>query len=269
MAAGRFVRELRESIGNKLIGGNMAYRAWRSYFPYINYSHKESQGTSHRNAKEAVVYIEGVGQKKIRETFYRPWDGPNGYKELNSPRRTAEENYPEVHTSDLNYIFPRCVPTGELRELDGQTVRVFTRKLDRPAIFYGYALAKLSDRDSYSSELSSRTIDTIDRHTPRFVQDDVYFVDLGPPLEDDYRETESVVVRYFRRGFVVVTRHNRRVQFEPDPEMLPEDGAALWDLHERAEVKQWEDDHTVTIEPVLYHATQTFYPSGRVYLFTD
>jgi len=266
-AGARFVSELREAIGKKLIGGNMAYRGWRHYFPHIDYSHKESNGTSHRGAEPVRVYLEGAGWRDVRETVYRQWDGPGGYKELNTPRREAEKNYPDVFTCDLNYIFPRCVETGTVRQVDGRTVRVYRQVIDRPAIHYGYALAKLSDRGSYACDVSSRTIDTIERWTPDFVRDDVYFVDLGPPLEDDYRERDEVVIRYFRNGFVAVTRHNRRAEFTVHANMIPKGAIGLWDLFERKEVDDWHLKRSLAIEPTHYPATGIDNPGGRVYLY--
>lgn len=256
-AAIRFLKELREAIGQKRIFGNQAYRLSEDYYNYIDYDLSESHGTSFLWGKEAEIYLEGQGMTKVRETFYRPWDGLNGYKQLSASLREKAAKYPQVRVFDLNYLQPWYVPTGEHIQVDGRQVPVFTKRTDRPAIFYSYALAKLVNIPSFAS----------DWYAPGYGKDDVYFLDLGKPVDSSFHEHEEVVVRYYEKGFVVATRKNGRVDFQPDAKYLPKGVIGLWDLFEGTRVWNRTGHYRVTIYPAYYPATNSYYPSGRIYVY--
>lgn len=80
-------------------------------------------------------------------------------------------------------------------------------------------------------------------------------------------ETPDAVVRYFEHGFVVVTRSNERVTFKPDEKCLPKGLIDLWDIFEGTRVHGWNSRRSVTIFPVYYPSTDSYYPSGRVYMY--
>jgi hypothetical protein len=282
-AGGMFVAELRKAIPGRPIMTLMAYRDG-GYYPHIDYDLEESYGTARiywggdelemkiyidmkdapRNALQDVfahlradVHLEDEGLQRARETFFRPWDGRSGYKEHDKLRREAERRHPHVKGIDLNYLHPWYVATGATKELGGEVYPVYTTRINRPAIFYGYALSRLSDRIPSTSEIRS----------PARVRDGIFFLDLGRPLEDDYRELEDVAVRYFENGFVVVTRGNGVVRFRPDEEMIPEGTSGLWDAYEGVPAWEWELQKAVSIHPDFFPAVDTYRPSGRVYAY--
>lgn len=171
-----------------------------------------------------------------------------------SARATAKNS--RVRMCDINYVRPWRIPTGETVETGEQRIPVFTERTDRPAIFYSYAVTKLVGGCVFAS----------DWYAEGFGEDDIYFLDLGEPLHNQYVETPHAVARYYKHGFVVVTRSNRRVVFQPEARFLPVGLSDVWDVYEGTRVHGWSSRRTVTVFPAYYPSTQSYYPSGRVYV---
>jgi len=252
-----FLKELREVIGTKRIFGNQAYRLPEAYHDIIDYDASESLATSFVWGKKAKVYMEGMGEKQVLDTFYRPWDGPGGYKETARRRLAMARKMPRMQICDINYLQPWRVPTGETVEVEGKQTPVYTRRTDRPAIFYGYAISKLVGGCVFASDWYARG----------YGKDDIYFLDLGKPVDARFVETRDAVARYYENGFVVVTRTNGRVHFKPDPKCPPAGITELWDVYEGIRVHDWTWHGTVTVFPAYYPSTRSYYPSGRVYIY--
>jgi hypothetical protein len=256
----QFLSELRAAIGTKRIFGNQTYRLEDGYFQYIDYDLSESHATSFVWGKEAEIYLENEGPKKIVETFYRAWDdgpGHSGYRSIAATKMKRAEQFPHVPIFDLNYLQPWYVPTGDFVEVGERREPVYTKRIDRPAIFYGYALSKMHGGVSFAS----------DWYAPGYGREDLYLLDLGEPLSDQPAETADAVVRYFANGFVVVTRSNRRIRFAPNEHMVPPQAAELWDVYEGTRVWNWPARREVEIFPAHYPATDSYYPSGRVFIY--
>ena len=256
-ASAEFLKELREALGTKRIFGNQAYRASEEFYDLIDYDCSESLATSFVWGKEAKLFLEEESEKTVRDTFYRPWDGSNGYKEAARERLATVAKKPRVRVCDINYLLPWRVPTGRSAEVGGRSVPVFTQRTDRPAIFYGYAISKLVGGYTFAS----------DWYAEGYGQDGVYFLDLGEPLDKRYVETPEAVARYYQNGFVVVTRAAGRVVFQPDPKLLPPTVTDVWDVYEEIRVRDWASQRAVTIDAAYYPSTQSYYPSGRVYMY--
>lgn len=259
-AAILFLRELREAIGKRRVFGNQAYRLVAdhpAYYELIDYDVSESHATSFVWGKEVEVYIEGEGMTKTLETFYRPWDGPAGYKEISKTNRRATGANARVTVNDINYLQPWLLPTGKTVEIGDSSVPVYEKRTDRPAIFYGYCAAKLHNGNPYAS----------DWYAPGFGRDEIYFLDLGKPVDADFHETDDVVTRYFENGFVVLTRRGEAVRFTPDEQFLPHDARGVFDVYEGVSLNGWPANKIVEINPASYPASKSQYPSGRVYMY--
>ncbi|MFV1966292.1 MAG: putative glycoside hydrolase [Pirellulaceae bacterium] len=252
----QFLRELRAVMGAKRIFGNQAYRLGEGYYQLLDYDASESLATSFSWGKQARCLTED-GVKEVRDTFYRPWDSPGGYKEISQARRRRAERHPHVRVCDINYLLPWRVLTGVSAEVDGRRLPVLTAWTDRPAIFYGYAISKLVGGYAYAS----------DWYAEGYGEDDVYFLDLGEPLSERFVETPDTVARYYEHGFVVATRSNERVTFKPDVTFFPKDLIDLWDVFEGPRVHGWASRQSVTLLPSYYPSTNSYYPSGRVYMY--
>lgn len=253
----QFLEELRSVIGAKRIFGNQAYRLPEGYYDVVDYDASESLATSFVWGKQASLYMEGEGEKRVLDTFYRPWDGPEGYKETARKRLAMAAKRPRVQICDINYLQPWRVPTGKTTETGGERVPIHTRRTDRPAIFYSYAVSKLVGGCTYASDWYARG----------YGRDDIYFLDLGQPVDARFVETEDAVARFYENGFVLVTRSAGRVVFKPDGKCLPAGIGGLWDAYEGTRVHDWTRHGTVTIFPAYYPATKSYYPSGRVYMY--
>jgi hypothetical protein len=257
-AAGvQFLKELRRAIPGLRLFGNQAYRLPPAYYDCLDYDLTESHATSFVWGREARVYVQGQGMQTVRETFYRPWDGPNGYKAVSRPRRERMAGKPRVRVFDLNYLQPWYVLNGDRAKVEGRSVPVYAPRTDRPAIFYGYVLGKLTGVAAFAS----------DWYAPGYGRDDLYFLDLGSPVAPTFRQRKDVVTRYFRKGFVAATRRGGRVAFTPEAKPLPDDVTGLWDVYAQRRVPGWPRRREVVIHPALYPATRAAYPSGRVYLY--
>jgi hypothetical protein len=258
-AAAVFLAELRDAFGpDRRIFGNQAYRLPNAHDIYesIDYDVTESYGTTFIWGAETDIYVEGAGMTHIFETFYRPWDGEAGYEAYIQWPAGVTAGQP-VEFFEINYVQARYLPTGDTAVVDGVEVPVFRATPDRPAIYYGYALSSLMGISPFAS----------DWYAAASGKDDIYFTDLGEPLEESYRELDDAVVRYFENGFVVVTRGTDAVTVEPDTTMIPED-VVLWDSYANAALAG-EPGDAITISPEPYPATGNSYPSGRVYLYAD
>jgi hypothetical protein len=284
-AGAAFLRELRAAMGDRPIMGNQAYRLDNAadWYTSLTADVTESYGTAATWGKQASIYVDDRGQTTVQETYYRPWDGGNGYKSVMESKTVGPANKVPgtgVAFYPIDYVEPRYVFTGQyLDNGDGTQTPIFHREEDKPAIYYAYAAAKMYGFESYATDWASWQGDP-----SSFGRDDVYFFDLGAPLEAKYRETADVAVRYFKNGFVVVTRNNRHdnqlspdngptgsgdpVEFTPDPSMIPSGTTALWDAYDRAAVPGWSAAApAVEIRPDRYDTTGSYYPSGRVYLY--
>lgn len=255
-ASVQFLRELSEAIGDRKIFGNQAYRMDEPFYDYIDYDVSESYAVSFVWGKEADANLAGEGMKRVHETWYRPWDGFGGYEETSRRRRAAGED-PRVEVFDINYLQPMHIPTGrvaaygDLREIE------YTKRTDRPAIFYGYVMSKLTGGESFAS----------DWYCPGFGKDDIYFLDLGESIDDSLTVERHALVRYFENGFIVATREGNMVRYEPNLDKIPGDVTGIWDVYEGTPVFDWVHDKSVTIHPAYYPLTESYYPSGRVYMY--
>lgn len=246
-AGATFLRGLRRAIPGIRIFGNQTYRLPAVYDDTIDFDLTESHATSFVWGKETELEIAGKGRQKITETFYRPWDGASGYRAISQARRERQARRPRTRVFDLNYLQPRYLRESGSRE--------FVPTTDRPAIFYGYVLAKLTGTDASAS----------DWYCPGFGRDEIYFADLGRPREETYTEEENVVTRYFARGVAVATRQAAPARFCPDPRRMPRGVRALRDLYDGTSAPASPDGIAISPEP--YPATGSSYPSGRVFLY--
>lgn len=246
----RFLRELRQAVPAIRIFGNQAYRMTPEYYELIDYDLTESHATSFVWGKQAKVILQDGKEREITETFYRLWDGAAGYKEISKQRRERMRMHPAVQVFDLNYLQPRYVR-------DFIADDRFRPVTDRPAIFYGYVMGKLTGVESSSSDWYARG----------YRSDELSFLDLGAPATPAFTETETAVVRYFENGFVVATRQAANAKFRPDPAFIERGTVEIEDVYERKKLPVRNRTVTVQIRPAEYPATGSVYPSGRVYLY--
>lgn len=243
------IRALRTARPSTLIFTNQGYRLPEFYLPLADYDLSESLMTSTEGGQAVEVFVDGRGLVRTHETFYRSWDALRPI--IASIDAAATRHNPRVRLLHLNYVAPRFQPTGQTRLVKGGTHLVVRETTDRPAIYYAFAAAKLWGHDSFSAlegVLSAR--------------DDVYFADLGNPLGQTWEERDGLLVRYYRKGAVVVNPSGDSRGARLESPLLPRDVRDLWDCYAGVPV----GGLTITVEPTVSVVSRVRYPAGRVYL---
>jgi hypothetical protein len=249
-ALSRFLLSLRQVAPDAIIFTNQGYRIPEAYLPVADYDLTESLMTSYAWGQPITVFVEGEGLVQKRETFYRPWEE---LKPLVDAIQADVRRYnPAVKIFHLNYVNPAYRPTGRMQLLDGTEYPVFRKEVDRPAIYYGYAAAKLWGQDSYSPS-----------EGVRYAQDEIYFADLGKPLGESYEERDGLVRRYYEKGIVALNPSATPGTANLGSPFIPADVKGLWDCYEGTSLEGF----TVTIQPTISPASGRSYPAGRVYLY--
>ncbi len=269
-AGGMFVEDLRSAIPDKIIFGNQAYRFADDYYPHIDYDMRECTVTRDHGGSTANIHIAGTNSlTEITETRYFSWQHyKTRYFEPLQPDEfapaTAEALYPHVGFVDLNKVQPRYL------KIDSQDDE-FVARMDRPAAYYGFAMSKLVDRLPSTSD--AKVWDAVKDWDGGELRTGVFFIDLGQPVENTFHEKPNTtaptyVTRYFEKGLVVVTAAaSQTLTFQVDMSKVPPQTTGLWDSFHSEMVENWPGTNQVTIRSAYYPATQSRYPSGRVYLY--
>jgi hypothetical protein len=229
---------------------NQGYRTAAAYLPASTHDLTESIMTSFVWGEPVNVFVAGEGLVRALETFYRPWDEVQWIVD-DIQAQVARYN-PAVTICHLNYVNARFEATGQTTTVGGQEVPVFARTVDRAAIFYGYALAKLWGHESYSPGDSVA-----------LSRDEVYFTRLGKPLGASWEQRGEVVLRYYENGIVAVGAGTDPATADVTSSLVPADVTALWDLYDEQQI----DGPSITLVPTRSEASGRLYPAGRVYLY--
>ncbi len=217
--------------------------------------------------KAEVLYMSGIW----REIFKHPdWllnaDNPMKGGGAEYPAHFFDYTNPELRKFLVSFIKKRLDEVGYdgvffdyigSSPLPKEIKELWKTRYPNTTIFYEYCLAKMHNDISYAS----------DWYASGFGQDDVYFLDLGDPLEESYRELDDVVVRYFENGFVLVTGAAGSIDFHPDGTMIPKGARGLWDIYEGARVWGWTESKPIAVNPTYYAASDSYYPASRVFMY--
>lgn len=246
-AHAELLRELNQK--GVLIFTNQGYRVAASYLPAIQYDLSESLIVSTAGPAVSVV-VEGQGLVERRETAYSSWRDLKGW--VDDIQRRVERYNPAVRILHLGYIGARLVPAGWTEAVGSRVYPVFLEAVDRAAIFYAFAAARLWGHDSYAAG------DTL-----ALTRDEIYFTDLGEPVSWTYEERDGVVMRHYERGVVVIGAGTEVVTVDLDSPAMPGGVTGLVDLYTQTTL----DGTRVTIEPTRSEASGQPAPAGRVYLY--
>ena len=246
-----FLRSLKRLRPEALLFTNQGYRIPESYLPGADYDLSESLMTSYAWGEKVRIYVEGEGLVEKQETFYLPWERLKPITDAIAADIQREN--PALKIYHLNYVNPLYASTGRTETIEGREYSVFRMETDRPAIYFGYAAAKLWGHESYSPAPQAM----------RFGQDDIYFVDLGAPLGDRYEERDGLIVRYYEKGVVALNPSGQKQSSDLASRWIPSAVDKLFDCYART-VQQ---GLRVTLEPTVSPASGRNYPAGRVYLY--
>jgi hypothetical protein len=209
--------------------------------------------TSYTWGEDVKIFVEGEGLVQKRETFYRPWKEIK--RIVDSIERDVKRNNPSVKLYHLNYVNPLYKSTGDSKIVEGEDYPVFRKDLNRPAVYYGYAAAKLWGHESYSSSPEGL----------RFSQDEIYFADLGKPLGKSYEEGDGLPRRYYEKGVVVLNPSGTDKTADLRSPFVPARAKGLWNCYDGEAVAGF----TVVIDPTVSSASGRSYPTGRVYFYLE
>ncbi len=251
-----FIQALREA--GLRVQTNQGYRDAAALLPYLDYDASESMGTTDMDLGRELEVV-GLGRVAVPDTIYYPNspDFRQGSLEdtlavWRDMQRQAEWFAgPDFHgIVHLNYAAPLWEP---------QTApRGYVPRAPRNAIWYNYALARLFDQVTYTEIPWDH----------RLERDEVYFYDLGTPVEATYRSLgEGGYVRYYTQGLVLVGAWPSPTILTLRHPSLPAEGIA-YDAYTKAPLAL-HTPHTLRlkvtpeIDPVTGHAA----PTGRVILY--
>jgi hypothetical protein len=75
------------------------------------------------------------------------------------------------------------------------------------------------------------------------------------------------VVRYYDHGFVALTTTEKGGVFDLSSSHVPPETREVWDVYERHFIRASRERCHMEIQPAVYPASGSTYPSGRVYLY--
>jgi len=241
-----------------LVFTNQGYRTPQYSLPISHYDLTESLMTSYVGGQTVRIFVEGEGLVERQETFYRPWAASRPWEEIRSIvgeiQAQVDRYNPAVKILHLNYVNPAYRATDATEVVDGTVHRVYRKEIDRAAIYYGFAAAKLWGHEGYAAG-----------NTVALSQDPVYFTELGKPLGSSYEERDGAVVRYYENGVVVLAASTRAQLVNLDSPLVPPGVVGLEDLYARRAV----GGLSVTLEPTRSEASGRLSPAGRVYLYAQ
>lgn len=253
---------LKESAPSLILFPNQGFRSHPYYLPYADYDLTESYMTTTAWVDEVPANIKDQGLIPIKETYYARWHDPDNQGQsishyckslITDP--ISEFGYP-VKTYHLNYAHPRYVSTGEMTE-DSKTI--FRPELDRYAIHYSMACALLLGHTSYCEIEQNSGIP----------EDDIYFVNLGEPQDENYilLPDRKMAYRFYENGFVVVNDSRKDQSITFDSNQLPSELPKLFDIFSKKPVDDFSKTRTVAIPITKYEATDKTVSSGRIYVY--
>ena len=211
---------------------NQAFR-YENLLKYVSYDMTESYITS-------IEYIK-KGDELIEHTNYYPIDNKSlkatlEYVDYLQKLKNKYKKYGFKNFIYMNYIAP-IVKNGRFVE-------------PKNAIFFSYAVAKLTDSIVYAEVVSNRKLE----------RDEIYFYDLGKPVTKNYEEvTPGVYVRKYRYGFVLVS------DVADEKEIKISWKKRFYDLYN----KKWIKNGVVKIKYETDNLTSKKLPFGRVYLYKE
>ena len=252
-----FFQDLRDQ--GLVLQPNQAFNNAGRLLPIVNYDTSESAGTTDENLGRRLM-VAGRGLISVPDTVYYPNSPDPTRGNLKDTLRTWQEM---VALSDkfggadfhgivhLNYAAPLWKP------LPGKSL--YHRPAPpRDAIFYNYALARLFVQMTYTEVPWDH----------RLERDEVYFYDLGQPVENEFHSLpEGGYVRYYTGGLVLVGAWQGDITLTLRHPSIPASGR-VYDAYARTWL-MLNAPHTLRlpIRPQTDPVSGNVAPLGRVLLY--
>jgi hypothetical protein len=218
---------------------------------YADYDIVESMFTAVNcdNSYYKIFLASGVIEKACDTWFNNTQRAVDLATRLTAEARKAN---PAIKFLFLNYAFPYFKPTGKSATEGGMEHQIYERTTDRQAIFYALACSYMGNASGFTagSDVSLA-----------HVKDDVYLHSPGTPVGGVHRTNDSVYVRYFSQGIVVVSDRDATVKIS-----LPQGKSRVFDLYGKKYLESRDNELALSL-------TSEVYPSGlkhsigRIYLY--
>ena len=264
-AVGDFYAELRAALpAERLIVSNQGFRNAGNVLPYVDLDMTESYGTGEEYLGRRL-YLEGRGWTEVPSTIYYPVsedfrdgrlrDTLSWLDELDGlAARWAGSRFRGFVY--MNYAAPDFEPVGKLA--DG--TRVYAPRPPRNAVFYGYALPLLKGWTGYTETPWDHAFER---------GFELYFADLGAPLEEDYLEvvsgSGSVYLRCYENGVVLVGEGEHAGRLEISAPCIRQ--GRVFDLYTETWVKAAPGRLELTVTAVDDEVTGRPAPWGRILVY--
>jgi len=257
-AAANFISRLRKMYPEIIIENNQGYREAEYYLPVLDYDMAESYitGCDYYGKK---LYIDGYGLIEVPETVYYPVSIDEFHGNLNDTLYYVnylcelKEKYGKEHFRKIvymNYAAPEFI---FIREEKGH--RVYKPTVPRNAIYFGYAIAKLVNQISYTEVPWNHSYEKCN----------VYFYDIGEPIDEHYRTIDGGYIRYFSNGFVIVGEWQKETKIDISLPLLQ--NGVIYDAFEERWIEVNNGVVTITIKPRIDNLTGKMAPSGRIFIY--
>lgn len=255
-AVALFYQALRER--GVVVQSNQGFDDAAVLLPSVDYDTSESAGTTDAMMGRRLVLV-GQGRTAVPDTIYYPNSPDPRHGSLTDTLevwqwmmgRVARFAAPDFHgIVHLNYAAPFWEPLSE----EG---RLYRPRMPRNAIFFDEALARLFDQAAYTEVPWDH----------RLERDEVYFYDLGEPLEPALQSVQGGYVRYYTQGFVLVGAWDAPATLTLHHPSLPTAGV-VYDAYRRMWIPV-EMAHTLklSLSPEPDPVTGRMAPLGRIVLY--
>ncbi len=204
--------------------------------------------TECNNNYEIYTFPEGI--QYVCDTWYNNIE--NCISLATSLPEKAKSANSDIKFLFLNYAFPFYMPSGERTILEGRSYRIYEKTVDRQAIFYALSCSYMGNSTGFVNGFDV----SLD-----YVMDDIYKFRLGKPVSSIVKLTDGVYIRYFSKGFVVLSDSDVELKIA-----VPDNIYRVFDLYEKKSLNVENNKLMIQLSSQLYPSGLR-HPIGRLYLY--
>ncbi len=238
---------------------NQAFRKEKYLLKYTTYDMTESYITTDVY-KKMRIQIEGKGWLDgIKVTNYYPiYKNSKTIKDslhfidVLTNFKNKYKKYGLKNFIYMNYIAPRYEKVYE-------TFPLYKEVKPKNAIYFSYAMAKLTDNLVYAEIPNNRELE----------RDRIYFYDLGKPLGKSYKrlKDKDIYVRFYTKGFVVASEaYKKDIYLNIKSPYIPSKHF-IFDAFNSCWLKSKDNEVTIKLSYQKDSFSKRYLPLGRVYLY--
>ncbi|MCF6173572.1 MAG: hypothetical protein L3J44_07330 [Campylobacteraceae bacterium] len=257
-----FIGKFYKTLKNRgvFVVTNQAFRKEKYLLKHVTYDMTESYITTD-TVKKIKLQIVGIGWvDSIKVTNYYPiYKNSKTIKDslhfidILTKYKKKYKKYGFKNFIYLNYIAPDY-------ERVYDSVPLYRLKKPKNAIYFSYAMAKLTDNMVYAQIAKNKDLE----------RDDIYFYDLGKPLDKSYKKLSAIdaYIRFYENGFVLASSAYKRDIYLKILSLHIPKKRDIYDAYN--DTWLYSDGKSVNIKlnfkkDIFSHK---YLPAGRVYLYS-